>query len=215
MLHLGVDALEVHGVQADSEHHDLHHAKGRNQQALERGALLGYLGSRRALGRHRLWLVAQVCERGKVRGKLGAFRGEAKAQAVCDRIHLSGCDAGLFAQGGLDQPAASGAVHATDINRRFADVIVLFSECAEHVRTIEDAPLGSVFRWPADPGVRRVAEVVIAGHARVADEFGDSLASRATDRMMGVPDFYGEMAVSRDRQRAMETGVSAHQCRPA
>ena len=214
MLHLLVNALEVHRVQAHREHHDLHHAEGCNQQALERGALLGHFRPRRAFGRHRLRLVAQVCERGKVRGERRAVGRKAEAQAVRNRVDLGGFDAGLFPECCLDQPAAGRTVHAAYIDCRLAHTIVLLRECIEHVRTVENLPFGGFIRWATDPGIGRIAKIVIAGHPRIENKFRDSLAARATYGALRALDFYGETAASRDGQCAVEAGVrGCHRCR--
>ena len=66
MLHIRIDALEVHRIESDREHHDLHHAERGDEQPFERRALFGYLRTCGAFRRQGLRLVTEVCECRKV-----------------------------------------------------------------------------------------------------------------------------------------------------
>ena len=108
-----------------------------------------------------------------------------------DRVHFGCTDAGLLRHRRLDQPAARRAIHAADVNRCFALTVPKLGKGIEHVVTVEHAPLGSLIRRPADAGVGRLAQVVIAAHAGVANQLGDGLAAGTAYGAVLALDVYG------------------------
>ena len=117
--------------------------------------------------------------------------------------------------GTLDQPAAGGAPHSLDEQQDLAPAVTdLDGERRLQLWPVVCEPLGpdGVRLWRIGP--RRVGgpEVVVAGQARLADEFRNGLASRAADGLVAVVERHEIPSSGRDGLAAVEAGSVANHC---
>ncbi len=207
-LHVRVDALEFAGVERDSEHHDLHHSQRRDQQALERRALFGAFRPLGGIGCQRLRFVAEVGKRRQYSAETDGRRIPGDAQAMRNRVDVGAGDARELAESSVYQPAAGGAVHAADIDRGFGTGAVPGRESGKHVLAVEHLPFAGVLGRAHRARMGYFPRIVIALEAGVAYQRGDRLAAGAADGMLFAADFYPDVTVRRDRQRAVKTRLS-------
>ncbi len=208
-LHFQIDPLEVTGVQTDGEHHDLHHAKRRHEQTLQGHALFGEFRPCRILRRQGLRLVAEIRQRREQFRETHVARSPAHSQPVRNRVDLGRLDARQLCQRRLDQPAAGCAIHPADVQRGFGRILASLGKRAEHVVAVENLPIGRVLGRASLPGSGRLAQRVVVAQSCVSNQFGNRLAAGTANRSRAAVHVDGEMTVSRDRQGAVKTGVSA------
>ena len=213
MLHVRVNALEVHRIQADRKHHHLHHAERRDQQALQSVALLLDLRPCRTFRRQRLRLIPEFCELCETSGQPGVPRMKLQAQPVGDRIDVRRTHTRLLAHRRFDQPAARGAVHPAHVDCHRAQVFVPLGKCVQHIFAVEDAPFGNLLGRPPGAGVRRIPQFVVATHSGIPDELGHGFAPGTAHGLVYVVEFDRERAAGRDRQGAVKAGIRARHCR--
>ena len=188
-----LDAVKRAGIQADRDHHDLHHAEARDRQTLERRAPLACGDLEGVCFAEQVRGVAQLHEAAQDRRQRDDGRIEGQLRARSDRIEVVVADAIDLGEPVLDEPAARRTARALDHQLHDQAAAGRARLCGQHFRPVERCPAVRR-RGVLGPGCGGRAPAIVISEACRGDQQCGGLAARAADEL--------PLAVDDDRPRA-------------